>query len=132
MSSLTDDMLLPPANYLSSLAIGWSFLAPGRCGQWRRLQDCVVAVVVSLAHGTRRSALPSAEFIRARMFSCVLWYVSCTVPASSYRIRLYTSEHERETKFRGVRVRTVGGSLPQGERSGFAHPLAYGLAHVFG
>jgi hypothetical protein len=29
-----------------------------------------------------------------------------------YRIRLYTSEHERETKFGGIGVHAVGGSLP--------------------
>jgi hypothetical protein len=50
----------------------------------------------------------------------------------SYGIRLYTSEHERETEFGGIGVLPAGGSLPQGVRSGVANPLAYGLAHVVG
>jgi hypothetical protein len=29
ISSLADDILLPPANYWNSLAVEWSFLAPG-------------------------------------------------------------------------------------------------------
>ncbi len=50
-----------------------------------------------------------------------------------YRIRLYTSEHERETRygeFGGSGAHEVGAPLPQGDRPGVAHPLADGLAHV--
>src|SRR3712207_6736343 len=50
----------------------------------------------------------------------------------SYGIRLYTSEHERETGSGRIGVLAVGGSLPQGHRSGAAYPLADGLAHVGG
>src|SRR5215208_4081803 len=53
----------------------------------------------------------------------------------SYRIRLYTSEHERETEYAEVGasgVQEVGAPLSQGHRSGAAHPPAYGLARVAG
>ena len=49
---------------------------------------------------------------------------------SSYRIRLYTSEHERETEFRGIGVFPARASVPRGHRSGVAHPFADGLADV--
>jgi hypothetical protein len=40
--------------------------------------------------------------------------LSCLVPVDTlYGIRLYSSEHERETKFRAIGVHAlVGGSLP--------------------
>src|SRR5215207_5764566 len=50
--------------------------------------------------------------------------------APSYGIRLYTSRHGRETKFRAIGVPPVRESLPKGFRSGTAHSLAYGLADV--
>src|SRR5215211_7957266 len=56
-------------------------------------------------------------------------------PNNSYRIRLYTSEHERETEYAEVGasgVQEVGAPLSQGHRSGAAHPPAYGLARVAG
>ena len=44
----------------------------------------------------------------------------------SYRIRIYTSEHERETRFRRIRVHQAGerGYAAKGERCGVAQPLA--------
>ena len=47
-----------------------------------------------------------------------------------YGIRLYTSRHEGETKFGAIGVPSVRESLPEGNRSGIAHPFAYGLAGV--
>src|SRR4051794_35532464 len=60
-------------------------------------------------------------------------YPSCLQMAKvEYRIRLYTSEYERETRFGGIGVHALRRPLPQGHRSGAAHPLGYGLADVAG
>src|ERR671914_355219 len=66
---------------------------------------------------------PSQSEVRTSCFDPLLLHVS-------YGIRLYTSRHEGETKFGAIGVPSVRESLPEGNRSGIAHPFAYGLAGV--
>ncbi len=74
----------------------------------------------------------SSEVVRLGLVGSSGGAGEAVLGAALYRIRMYASEHERETRFGGVGVRTVGGSVPQGHRSGAAYPLAYGLADVAG
>src|SRR5215216_3915297 len=78
----------------------------------------------SMTYSRRSSRTASASQRAAFRRRCAPW------GPISYGIRLYTSGHERKTKFGAIGVLAVGESVSQGERSGAAHPLAYGLAHV--
>src|SRR5215203_2833715 len=84
--------------------------ASASCGSaWRTLTSTIRASPNELVpssilfylstHGLQESAEESTMMDRER-------------PSASYGIRLYTSEHERETKFGGIGVPAVGGSLP--------------------